>query len=272
MNPSSRLPISAFIICKNEVAALGSCIESLAFCSEIVIVDSGSDDGTLDLIQSYCKRGYPIRLFKREWPGYALQKQFALDQCRQDWCLNLDADERVDTALADALCKLAFDETDHAAWKIRNREWLPGYGYTHPLVATKAHIRLARKDRAAYPAEGIIHESLRVDGSVGTITTGWLLHFHQASVESNLDKQNRYTTLKVQQRVSRGKKARPWRMLTAPTAYFLKFYFLKRYFLCGWAGFAHAMSSAHYSFQTELKHWRADIERRQADKSPEKRS
>ena len=264
--------ISAFIICKNEVAALGPCVESLGFCREIVIVDSGSTDGTLGLIENYRERGYPIRLFKREWPGYALQKQFALDQCRHDWCLNLDADERVDWALADVLCKIVLDETGHAAWKIRRREWLPGYGYAHPLVAAKAHIRLARKAHAAYPSESIIHESMNIKGSVGKITTGWLLHFHQASAESDFDKQNRYTTLKAQQRLDRGKKARSWRMLTTPTAYFLNFYLLKRYFLCGWAGLAHAMSSAQYAFQTELKHWRADIAHHQTDTSSNKRS
>jgi len=74
----SKLPISAFIICQNEDAYLGRCIESLSDFSEIVIVDSGSTDGTLALVQSYADKGWPIRLIEETWRGYACQKQFAL--------------------------------------------------------------------------------------------------------------------------------------------------------------------------------------------------
>ena len=88
------LPISAFIICKNERDHLADCIASLAGFAEIVIVDSGSTDGTLDIIRACAARGVPIRLIEREWPGYTRQKQFAMEQCTQEWCLNLDADER----------------------------------------------------------------------------------------------------------------------------------------------------------------------------------
>ena len=87
-----RLPLSAFIICQNEEAYLGRCIESLDLCAEIVIVDSGSSDGTLALIETFVERGFPIRLFHESWRGYAGQKQFALEQCREPWCLNIDAD------------------------------------------------------------------------------------------------------------------------------------------------------------------------------------
>ena len=74
-----RLPISAFIICLNEERYLGNCIESLAACAEIVIVDSGSTDGTLALIRAYIDKGWPIRVFQEAWRGYAAQKQFAAD-------------------------------------------------------------------------------------------------------------------------------------------------------------------------------------------------
>jgi glycosyltransferase involved in cell wall biosynthesis len=76
-----KLPLSAFIICLNEEAYLGNCIESLESCAEIVIIDSGSTDGTAALVQSYIDKGWPIRFLFEPWRGYAGQKQFALDQC-----------------------------------------------------------------------------------------------------------------------------------------------------------------------------------------------
>ena len=100
------IPISAYIICKNERRVLGKCLDSLEGVHDIVVVDSGSTDGTLDLIRDYQRRGFPLRLFEREWHGYAAQKQFALDQCRHDWRLNLDADERLNDDLRLALAAL----------------------------------------------------------------------------------------------------------------------------------------------------------------------
>ena len=81
----SKLPISAFIICQDEERYLGNCIESLADFSDIVIVDSGSSDGTIRLVQSYIDNGWPIRLFHEKWRGYAAQKQFALELCQEKW-------------------------------------------------------------------------------------------------------------------------------------------------------------------------------------------
>lgn len=237
--------------------ALGPCLESLEFCREIVIVDSGSDDGTLDLIQNYRDKGYPIRLFKRDWPGYALQKQFALDQCSQDWCLNLDADERVDARLREEIVNISTSGSSHSALRLRRREWLANWGYAPPLVGCKSLVRLVRKGVATYDTDRFVHESLQVKGSTGDIRSGYLLHKNVSTIESDQEKQNRYTSLKVQERLRDGVRPNPWRMLTAPIGYFLKVYLLKRYFLCGWAGFIQAGLSAQYAFQTEIKHWSA---------------
>ena len=83
-NPAP-LPISATVICKNEEACIGKCLESLAGLAEIVVVDSGSTDGTLAVVEDFARRGLPIRLIRRDWPGYARQKQFALDEARDLW-------------------------------------------------------------------------------------------------------------------------------------------------------------------------------------------
>ena len=81
--PAPALPISATIICKNEEACIGKCLSSLEGLSEIVVVNSGSTDGTLAVVEDYSRRGFPIRLIHQPWLGYASQKQFALDQARE---------------------------------------------------------------------------------------------------------------------------------------------------------------------------------------------
>lgn len=256
---ATPLAVSAYIICKDEQASLGDCLDSLAAFSDIVLVDSGSTDGTLDLIKARRVSGMPIRLFERDWPGYAAQKQFALEQCREEWCLNVDADERVDADLLSGIAAAVGRGSSVAAWRVRRREWLPGYGYAHPWVPAERLVRLVRRGSATYDTSHLVHESLKVTGRTTDIERGVLLHRQNESAKAYFDKQNRYTTLKVQERLQRGKRAKPWKMLVSPVTYFLKSYLLRRHFLCGWAGFATAVMSAQYAFQTELKHWRAGL-------------
>lgn len=251
-----QIPVSAFIVCRDEKDCIAACLESVAFCRDIVVVDSGSTDGTLDIIRDFRDRGYPVRLFERSWPGYAAQKQFAFDQCREEWCLNLDADERVDAGLAAAIARaVAASDPGCDAFRLGLREWLAGYGFAPRGVAHQQILRLARRSRAHYSEDRVIHESLIVPGRVRTLSGGWIWHRHAASLEELLAKQNSYTTLKAEELLRRGRQPRPWKLVTRPLGYFLKFYVLKRYFLCGRAGFVHAALSAQYAFQSEAKLW-----------------
>ena len=81
---NQRLPLSAFVICINEAERIENCLRSLAMCSEIIVVDNGSTDGTQEIIRSLTAEGLPIQLIHEEWRGYGAQKQFALDHCTQD--------------------------------------------------------------------------------------------------------------------------------------------------------------------------------------------
>src|SRR5882757_2744116 len=99
--PTGRgaLGLSAAVICLNEVDCIGKCLESLRDCAEIVVVDSGSTDSTPAIVDDFIRRGFPVRFIHQPWLGYALQKQFALDQAKEPWILSVDADEWLDDEL-----------------------------------------------------------------------------------------------------------------------------------------------------------------------------
>lgn len=250
--------LSAFIICLNEEAALGPCLDSLEGMGEIVIVDSGSTDGTLGLIQSYIDRGFPIRLFEEKWRGYAGQKQFALDQCSGDWCFNIDADERLDEALKAVLPKLLAVEPDIVGWRVARRPYLIGYGFTPQKVHERRNLRLIRKGRGAYDLSQKVHEGIVPDGKVADSMSGSLLHFRPLPIEEQILKENNYSSLKADQLVQRGVGARPVRLVFNPPLYFIRLYFRNGLWRCGFSGFIEAMTGAVYSFLTEAKLYQRD--------------
>ena len=134
-NPASPspapLPISATVICKNEEACIGKCLSSLKGLAEIVVVDSGSTDGTLAIVEDLSRRGLPIRLIHQPWLGYARQKQFALDQASSPWVLSIDADEWLDDDLRTELPRLIGAEDLIAGWQLRRTLTL--YGRPAPV-------------------------------------------------------------------------------------------------------------------------------------------
>lgn len=249
----ARLPISAFIICQNEEAYLGNCIESLVDFADIVIVDSGSTDGTIDLVQSYIDKGWPIRLFHEKWRGYAGQKQFALEQCREPWCFSIDSDERLDASLRKLLPELVAAPVEIVGWKMARRPYLIGHGYTPEKVHERKILRLIRKGRGAFDLDQAVHEGIVPDGKVARTKTGSLLHYRPILIDEQILKENKYSTLKADQKFAEGKKPRPVKLFISPLLYFYRLYLRNGLWRCGAPGFIEAMTVAVYAFLTEAK-------------------
>jgi glycosyltransferase involved in cell wall biosynthesis len=249
----AKLPLSAFIICLNEEQYLGNCIESLEQCKEIIIVDSGSSDGTRELVQRYVDDGWPIRFIHEDWRGYAGQKQFALDQCSEPWCFSIDADERLDQPLKDALPKLLDAPETTVGWRIARRPYLIGYGYTPTRAHERRNLRLIRNGRETFDQTLKVHEGIVPKGHVENSKLGSLLHFRPLPIEEQILKENKYSSLKVDQLIEAGKSPRPIRMLLNPPLYFLRLYLRNGFWRCGMPGFIQSMTGAVYSFLTESK-------------------
>jgi glycosyltransferase involved in cell wall biosynthesis len=268
-NPATRSPVdpseprapgalaaSAAIICFNEAACIDKCLESLAGFAEIVVVDSGSSDGTLAIVDGFAQRGFPIRLIHQPWLGYARQKQLALELATQPWVFSIDADEWLDEDLRASLPRLMAADESVAGWKVRRSLTL--YGRSKPVSrwTRPEHIlRLVRGGRARFDPALIVHEGLVADhGETPIAREGLLRHERSLPLNEQMRKEIVYARLKAEQRLKLGRKPSTLKLVFNPPIYFLRIFFWNRFFLCGWAGFIHAATGAMYSLMTEAIH------------------
>lgn len=250
---NSTTEISAFVICKDEGRTIRRCIESLGFCREIVVVDSGSTDGTLETIRALIDEGHPVRLIEREWPGYARQKQFAMEAVQGAWCLSLDADEYIDDELRAEIVALPLDTTGASGFWMRRRDHLPGYGYPPSIVHARYFLRLVRKGKASFDLGQRVHEALSTEERTERLKRGSLMHQRNMSVAEESALMNKYSTLKAHDKYERGMRTGPMRLTFLCIWEFLKTVIGQRYIFCGNAGFVHALMRAEYTLLTESK-------------------
>jgi glycosyltransferase involved in cell wall biosynthesis len=250
------LALSAAIICLNEAACIGKCLESLSGFAEIVVVDSGSSDGTLAIVDEFARRGFPVRLISQPWLGYARQKQFALDQTTEPWIFSVDADEWLDDELRASLPRLMAADDGVSGWKVRRSLTLFGQAKPVSRWTRPEHIlRLVRRGRARFDPALIVHEGLVADaGETPVARHGLLRHERSLPLSEQMKKEIVYARLKAEQRIQNGRKPSRLKLLFNPPIYFLRIFFWNRFFLCGWAGFIHAATGAVYSLMTEAMH------------------
>lgn len=240
-----RQPFSVVIIVKNAARQLAACLESASFADEMLVVDSGSSDGTAELA---AKRG--ARVMQKEWLGFGRQKQFAVEAARHDWVLCLDADERVSEPLrASILAALAAPAMRAYAMPRCNRfmgRWLR-HGEGYPDWSLRLFDR-----RHARWSDDPVHEKVITDAPVTRIK-GDLLHDSAETLAGYLDKQNRYTSMQAEALFKAGKRASVAQLLLSPALRFAKFYFLRLGFLDGTAGLVHIAIGCCNSLQKYAK-------------------
>lgn len=248
------LPISAFIVCQNEEHVIERCIQSISFCTEIIVVDSGSSDGTVAILEHLRGGGLPLRIIHEPWRGFGAQKQFALDHCTQDWCFSIDSDERVSDKLRNIFPNLLKD-SEVNGWKITRYDYLNGYGYVPPSSHERYHNRLFRRGKGRFNTTDLVHEGISIDGKVCKAKPGGLLHFSPLPLHQQMLKENKYSSLKATMLKQRGQRAKPWKMILSPPIFFLRWYVKHGMWRCGWPGFIHCVKGSIYSFLTEAKRY-----------------
>jgi glycosyltransferase involved in cell wall biosynthesis len=266
---SEKLPLSAAVICKNEEACIGACLASLESCAEIVVVDSGSTDATLSIVRDFAARGFPIKLIERGWRGYAMQKQFALEQATQPWVLSIDADEWLDDALRADLPRLLRAPENIAGWRLQRAITLFGRREPPPnAVKPERILRLARREKVRFDESVLVHEGLIAEGEILDADKGLLRHERALRLDVQIGKEIVYARLKAQQRIANGKKPSLLKLIVNPPLYFFRVYFSRRMFLCGIPGFIHAWTGAIYSFLGEALHYQLWLEGGGQDSPP----
>jgi glycosyltransferase involved in cell wall biosynthesis len=232
---SGPLPLSLCVITRDAAAQLADCLASVPFADEIVIVDSGSRDDTVQIA-----RRSGARVIEREWPGFGAQKNFAVSAASHDWVLCLDADERLTPELAASIrAVLAGGGAASApvAYRMARRNRFLGRWLAHGEGYPDWNLRLFDRRRARW-TEDPVHENVVADGPVARLA-GDLLHASAESLDAYIAKQNRYTTLQAAAMHARGERAGALRLVFSPLARFVRFYFVRLGFLDGVPGLVH---------------------------------
>ena len=240
-----KLPLTVAIIALNAAEQIGPCLASVAFADEILVVDSGSTDATVEVA-----RRHGARVETREWMGFGRQKQHAVSIARHEWVLCLDVDERVTEELARSI-RSGLAQRRYHAFRMARRTRFLGRWLAHGEGYPDWSLRLFHRAYAGWSNDEV-HEAVLTTAEVGRLD-GDLLHESAEDVATYLAKQNRYTSLHAQALYRQGVRASYWRLAASPIARFLKFYLLRLGFLDGGAGFAHIVIGCNNSFHKYLK-------------------
>jgi glycosyltransferase involved in cell wall biosynthesis len=241
--------LSVIVITKNEERNIVECLESARWASEIVVVDGGSDDKTVELA-----RGFTSKVYLKPWEGYGASKNFALQQCTCDWVLWLDADERLTKELSSEVLAVVNQEPgDYAGYEVPRRAFFLGRWIRHSGWYPGYVLRLFRRGTGEF-TENKVHERLDIHGKVGRLQSD-LLHFTDPNLWHYFEKFNRYTTLAAEELDGGGVHFGVAQLIVKPVWVFTRMYVVKMGFLDGIQGFILSVVSACYVFTKYAKLW-----------------
>lgn len=237
---------SAAIICLNEEHNIGDCLKSLSWCDEIVVVDSGSTDRTVEIAQKHTDR-----VIHNDWPGYVNQKNFALEQTTGDWVICLDADERCTPELKEAFLKATEKDDAPDGFLVRRHVHYLGRWINHGGWYPDWSLRFIRKGRAKW--EGIDpHDKLVCTGETARLDAD-LIHYTYRDFAHHIRVAQRFSDVVSDEWIKQGRCFSLIKAIFHPPIKFFECYIWKAGFLDGWAGFVIAITSSFYVFAKHVK-------------------
>ena len=240
-----KLPVSVFIITKNEDEHIEKTLKSVSLFDEVILVDSGSTDSTLDIAERY-----GAKIYTHSWQGYAKQKQYAMSLCSNEWVLNLDGDEEVNPSLISAFKEIIEQDKADSV-----RFWRNDIFINKPLSTWSKkpnNHRLYKRSKSFFDDSRLAHESATVNGKEIFINETFD-HFGYGSIETLTTKNNIYSSLKANEKFAKGKRYSNVKLITVFPLVFIKEYFFQRKIFSGKRGFILAIMGAYYAFTKEAK-------------------
>lgn len=241
--------IAAVVITKNEAHNIGPCLESLRWVHDLIVVDAGSTDRTVEIA-----REYTSRVFIRSWPGFGPQKNYGIDQATADWILIVDADERVTDGLQEEIIRsIEGAPDDVAGFEIPRRNvfygrWIQGGGLYPDL-----QLRLFRRQAGRYD-DVLLHEHLAVRGRIDRLTAP-LDHYSMPTIKDHVRKMMRYTTLGAQEKLKTRSKVTALDIAGSHLVTIVKTYIFRKGYRDGIHGVIVALFAGLHTFVKYAKAW-----------------
>lgn len=243
--------LSVYIICKNEALSIRECLESVTWADEIVVLDSGSTDNTLDIAKQFTDKVY----VNEDWQGFGIQKQRAQSFATGDWLLTIDADERVTPELKKDIQTIVSHNDQSKVYAVPILPNVFGHFLRHGGWYPAHKIRLYPRAIGQYGNQKV-HEKMEFTQPVETINLkNDLLHYTYRDLEHYLVKSANYASAWAEQRQLCGKKSSLLNGVLHGVGCFLKIYVIKAGFLDGKYGFLIALLSAHSTFVKYADLW-----------------
>ena len=236
------IKLSGVIITYNEERNIEKCLQSLeAVVDEIVVVDSFSTDSTKQICSQY-----NVKFIEQKFLGYIDQKNFALQYATGEWVLFIDADERIPFALKQEILDV-INNPKHAGYKLNFPHFYMNRFLYHHYDSV---LRLVKRANCKF--EGLVHEKLIIDGSIGQLKNP-VLHFTYKGLEHYISKKDSYAWFQAEQMLKKGKKATYFHLAFKPFYRFFSSYILRRGFMDGIPGLAVASINAYGVFSRYAK-------------------
>ncbi|MGB9700387.1 MAG: glycosyltransferase family 2 protein [Thermodesulfobacteriota bacterium] len=233
--------VSVAIITKEEEKNIRACLESVQWADEIIVIDAGSQDKTKQICAEY-----GAKVFVEEWQGFGRQKNKAIEKTKNEWVLNLDADERVTPELAAEIAETLDGKLELDGFYIPRKNFFGSRWIRHGGWYPDYNLRLFRKSKGRFQ-ERQVHEKVILEGKVGYLKNP-LEHRTYNSIKEFLQRQELYSDLAAQEMLNEGKKYRFYDILFRPSWTFLQMYILRAGFLDGYYGFLLARLYSYYTF------------------------
>lgn len=242
----AKVKVSVIVLTFNEERNIKKCLESILWADEIIIVDSFSTDGTLDI----CKQ-YPTRIFQKKFHGYASQRNFGIKKSTGDWILMLDADEEVTPELASEIKEIVQQDNVINGYHILRNNFTFGKLLQHGVNCPDYPLRLFRSGKVKYIKE--IHEIPIVDGKIGYLKNA-ISHKSYTTISEYLSKMNFFTDIEANEMIKKRAKISWFKIILYPILRFFWSYFIKSGWRDGFAGFLMSIYGSCYMLTKYLKY------------------